>query len=331
MDVDAFTAAHQAEWDRLALLVRRRRRLSGPEIDELVRGYQHTATHLSMLRSGGLDPALTARLSTLLGSARAAITGARTPAWRAVGEFFAVAFPAIAWRARWWWLGTAAGSLLLALIAGRWIAASPSVQASLLSRSQVASLVNHQFRDYYSQATASSFALHVWTNNVEVAAEALALGAFLGVGTLFVLFENSMNLAIDGGLMIGHGRSAEFFTLILPHGMLELTAVFLAAASGLRLGWTIIDPGHRRRAQALAEEGRATITIALGLVVVLAASGVIEAFVTPSPLPSWARIGIGAVAETAFICYVVIAGRRAARRGRTADMRDAPELAPVRG
>jgi uncharacterized membrane protein SpoIIM required for sporulation len=331
VDVDAFTAAHQAEWDRLASLVRKRRRLTGAEVDELVASYRRTATHLSVLRSGGHDPALTARLSGLLARARAAVTGAHTPAWRSVGEFFGVAFPAMAYRARWWWLATAAGSILVALIVGRWIAASPAVQSSLVSHSQVASLVNHQFRAYYSQDTASAFALKVWTNNVWVAAETLILGAFLGIGTIYVLLLNALNLGVDGGLMIGHGKAVEFFTLILPHGMLELSAVFLAAAAGLRMGWAVIDPGPRPRIRALAEEGRATVTVVLGLVVVLATSGAIEAFVTPSSLPPWARIGIGAVAEAGFLAYVIVAGRRAGRLGLSADVAEAPEHAPVVG
>jgi uncharacterized membrane protein SpoIIM required for sporulation len=331
VDVDAFAAAHQADWDRLAVLVRRRRRLSGAEVDELVASYQRTATHLSVLRSGGHDPALTARLSGLLARARAAVTGAHVPAWRSVGEFFAVAFPATAYRARWWWLATAAGSILVALIVGRWVAASPAVQSSLASHSQVASLVNHQFRDYYSQAAAPAFASKVWTNNVWVAAQTLILGAFLGVGTIYVLLINALNLGVDGGLMIGHGKAVEFFTLLLPHGMLELSAVFLAAAAGLRMGWAVIDPGPRRRLRALAEEGRATVTVALGLIIVLATSGVIEAFVTPSSLPSWARIGIGAVAEVGFLAYVILAGRRALRLGLSADIAGAPDHAPVAG
>jgi uncharacterized membrane protein SpoIIM required for sporulation len=331
VDVDAFATAHQADWDRLAVLVRRRRHLSGAEIDELVATYQRTATHLSALRSGGHDPALTARLSGLLAQARAAVTGAQTPAWRTVGQFFAVAFPVTAYRARWWWLATAVGSILVALITGRWIATSPAVQASLLSHSQVASLVNHQFRDYYSQDTASAFAAKVWTNNVWVAAQTLILGAFLGVGTIYVLLGNALNLGVDGGLMIGHGKAVEFFTLVLPHGMLELSAVFLAAAAGLRMGWAVIDPGPRPRLQALAETGRATVTIVLGLIVALAASGAIEAFVTPSGLPSWARIGIGGVAEAGFMTYVILAGRRALRLGLSADITEAPEHAPVTG
>ncbi|MBO0830427.1 MAG: stage II sporulation protein M [Actinobacteria bacterium] len=331
MDADAFAAAHRAEWNRLAALVQRRRQLTGAEIDELVSSYQAASTHLSVLRSGGRDAALTARLSVLLGRARATVTGAHTPTWRAVGEFAVISFPAMAYRARWWWLGTTAASLAFAALLGRWIASSPVVQASLASHSQVANLVNHQFRDYYSQNTPLSFASQIWTNNALSAAEALILGAFLGVGTVLVLFLNMLNLGIDSGLMIGHGKAAEFFTLILPHGMLELSAVFLAAATGLRLGWAIIDPGPRRRGQALAEEGRAAVTIALGLIVVLAVSGAIEAFVTPSGLSSWARIGIGSVAEVAFVAYVILAGHRAQVHGHSADIAQAPAHVPVRG
>ncbi len=322
-------ATHRAEWDRLEQLVAKRRRLSGAEVDELVVAYQRAATHLSELRSSGQDPALVARLSTGVARARSAVTGAHAPSWRSVSQFAVVTFPLMAYRMRWWWLATTAGSLLVALLLGAWIARSPAVQASLLPRSQAAQLVNHDFRGYYSQYAATSFAASVWTNNVWVAAETLISGILLGLPTLLILFVNAANIGVDGGLMVGHGRAVEFFALILPHGMLELSAVFLAAAAGLRLGWTIIDPGPRPRGQALAEEGRATITLTLGLIVVLLVSGVIEAFVTPSPLPTWARILIGCAAEAAFLSYVIVAGRRADRAGLSADMAEVPDTVPV--
>jgi len=331
VDVDAFVAAHQAEWDRLDRLVARRRRLSGEEVDELVTAYQRTATHLSAVRTAGHDPALAARLSTRVARARSAVTGAHSPAWRSAGRFAVVTFPAVAYKARWWWLATATGSLLVALVMGWWIARSPGVQDSLLPRAQAAQLVNSQFRGYYSQYAATSFAAQVWTNNAWVAAESLIFGILLGLPTLLVLLENSANMAVDGGLMFAHGKGVEFFALILPHGMLELSAVFLAAAAGLRLGWRVIDPGPLPRSQALATAGRETIAIALGLIVVLLVSGVIEAFVTPSPLPTWARITIGACAEAAFLGYVIVLGRRAAAAGLSPDIEGAPDVVPVAG
>jgi hypothetical protein len=62
------------------------------------------------------------------------------------------------------------------------------------------------------------------------------------------------------------------------------------------------------------------VAVALGLVLVLLVSGAIEAFVTPSGLPTWARIGIGLLAEVAFLCYALVLGRRAVRAGHTGDV-----------
>jgi uncharacterized membrane protein SpoIIM required for sporulation len=146
-----------------------------------------------------------------------------------------------------------------------------------------------------------------------------------------LLLANALDIGEAGAVMITHGRGGEFFALILPHGMLELSSVFLAAATGLRLGWCIVDPGARTRGQALAEEGRAAITIALGLVVTLLVSGSLEAFVTPSSLPAWARISIGGCIEAAFLGYVLAAGRRAARAGLSLDIAEAPSAVPVSG
>src|SRR5690606_10161737 len=128
-----------------------------------------------------------------------------------------------------------------------------------------------------------------------------------------------------------HGKGDVFFGLITPHGLLELTAFFLAAGAGLRLGWTVVAPGERRRVDVIAEQGRAVVSVALGLVVVLLVSGLIEGLVTPSPLPTWARIGIGVVAEAAFLAYVGYFGRRAVREGETGDMALAPDTAPTSG
>src|SRR5690606_13845471 len=94
MDLDVFVTAHRAEWDRLEALLRRRaRRLTGEEVDELVTLYQRTATHLSLVQSSAPDPALVARLTTLVARARSAVTGPRTAGWRDVGRFFAEGFP----------------------------------------------------------------------------------------------------------------------------------------------------------------------------------------------------------------------------------------------
>lgn len=331
MDLDVFVTAHRAEWDRLEELLRRPSRLTGAEADELVGLYQRTSTHLSLIQSTAPDPALTGRLTSLVARARSAVTGTRRATWRDVARFFTVGFPAAVYRSRHWWIPTALLSTLVAVLIGWWIGTHPEIQASIAAPEQLREMTRPggQYETYYSSNPATSFAAQVWTNNAQAAAICLIFGAFLGIPVLWVLFQNMLNIGIGIGLMTSAGRLDVFLGLILPHGLLELTALFVAAGTGLRLGWTVIDPGPRSRRTALAQEGRAAIGMALGLAVVLFVSGVIEGFVTPSGLPTWARITVGVVAELAFLTYVYLLGARAVRSGETGDVEAADRSAEV--
>ena len=319
MDLDRLVATHRPGWDRLRELTRQRR-LSGDEADEFVALYGQAATDLSTIRSAAPDPALVGELSALVARARGRTTGTRRFSTADVSRYFLVTFPLVVFRARWWVVGVAAAFIAVSFAVGSYVSANPDVQSALATPAQAEQLVNEDFEDYYSSAPATSFAARVWTNNAWVAALSLAFGGLLGIPVLWVLWTNASNVAVVGALMASAGRLDLFFGLILPHGLLELTAVFVAAALGLRLGWTWVAPGPRSRTQALAQEGRTTISAIVGITVVLLVSGVIEAFVTPSGLPTWARISIGGVALLAFVGYVAVLGRRAERAGVDADL-----------
>ncbi len=313
MDVDAYVDAHRADWDRLSALLARRR-WTGAEADEAVELYQRAATHLSVVRSASPDPALIGRLSTLVARARAAITGSASPAWKELARFATVGF-AVALAASWrWWLTTLVLGVVVMLASGVWVATHPDVASALLPPEETRRLVEQDFAAYYSSDPASSFAARVWSNNAFLAAVCLVTGILI-LPVLWVLVQNTVNVGISGGILAAHGRADLFFGLITPHGLLELTALFVAAGAGLRLGWAWIDPGPRTRADALAAAGRTTVGMALGVAVMLAVSGVIEAFVTPSGLPTWARIGIGVLAELGFVAYVLWGARVLRRDG----------------
>jgi uncharacterized membrane protein SpoIIM required for sporulation len=318
VDLDAYVLTHAADWRRLDELAGRRR-LSGAESDELVELYQRVATHLSVVRTSAPDAGLIAHLSSLLARARQRTVGTRATTWHGVRTFFTERFPAALYRLRWWWLGTLAANALVVAVMMWWLLDNPAVEQSLLTPAEVDQLVRNDFEGYYSEYAASHFAAQVWINNAWVAALCIALG-ILGAPVVWLLLQNVANLAIIGSIMTRHDHAGHFWGLILPHGLLELTAVFVAGGVGLRLFWSWIEPGDLSRAQSLAREGRTAGTVALGLVAVLAVSGVIEGFVTPSPLPTWARVGIGVVAELVFLAYVFVLGRNAAARGHTGDL-----------
>ncbi len=331
MDLDALVARRQAAWTRLGQLARQRR-LTGAESDELLDGYQRVATDLSLVRSSAPDPSMVTHLSALLAGARSRAAGTRTVSWASVGRFFVEDFPAALYRLRWWWGLTTLANVVVGFALGIWLFHNPVIENTLLSPAEIDQLVNVDFESYYSENEASSFATLVWVNNAWVAAQCIAFGV-LGLPVVWVLWQNISNVAVIASLMHQNGRGDLFWGLITPHGLLELTAVFVAAGVGLRLFWAWVDPGPRTRLASLGQEGRTAAGVSLGLIVVLLVSGLIEAFVTPSPLPTWARVGIGVLALLAFYAYVLTLGRSAVRRGVTGDVDESlqAQAAPTAG
>lgn len=318
MDLDALVRRRREDWQRLAALSRRRR-LTGAEADELLDGYQRTATDLSLVRSAAPDAAVVAHLSALLAAARARASRVPTWSWAGVGRFLAEDFPAALYRLRWWWGLTAVANVVVGLVLGWWLYEHPVVENGLLSPAEVQLLVDVQFESYYSEHAASSFSTLVWVNNAWVAARCIGMGV-LGLPVVWLLWQNVANVAVIGSLMHRHGRGDVFWGLLTPHGLLELMAIFVAAGVGLRLFWAWVAPGPRTRLASLAAEGRTAAGVSIGLVLVLLVAGVIEGFVTPSPLPTWARVAIGVLALLAFLGYVFTLGRRAVLAGATGDV-----------
>ena len=320
MDLDAYTAAHRDEWDRLDELGRRRT-FTGSEADELIERYQSGASELSAIKTAAGSTVAGDRLSVGLSRARLRFTGSSGNALRQIPRFFALQLPAALYRLRWIVLVVALATIVISALYAIWALDDPRVLANFGSDADLAKIAEQDFVGYYSENPSASFTGQVWTNNAWLAAQCVAFG-IVGVYAPYLLIQNALNLGVNAAVLFHFGHADVFFQYILPHGMLELTAIFVAAAAGMRIFWAWIAPGARTRAQALAEDGRALFTVAIGLVFVLLVSGVIEGFVTPSPLPWPVKIAIGAVALGGFLFYMLFVGRRAFRAGETGDLEE---------
>lgn len=308
-----FANAHSGQWRRLEQLSAQRR-LDGREADELVHLYRQGATHLSLLRANAPDPALVSELSVILVKARARIASPHDLTWDTGIAFFTRTIPAALYRVRWWSVVVAAACLLVAVVCGVWTATHPDVLNAVIPPAEQRHIAEQAFASYYSEYPSASFTALVWTNNAIIAALCVATG-ITGLYPAQVLFENSLNVGVVGAVMHVQGADRVFWTLILPHGLLELSCVFVAGAAGMRLFWAWLVPGNRTRARSLAEEGRTTIVIVLALTIGLLVSGFIEGFVTGSSLDPWVKIGIGVLACAAFWLVTFLAGRRAVVAG----------------
>ncbi len=292
-------------------------RLAGGELEELVRLHLRTSSHLSTTRTLYGDPALSRQLSSLVARSSALVHGSRSRSWATLRRGLTETFPAAVWHARWPIAVSAAVFALSALLVGVWLATTPAAYEAAMPSEVRESYLERDFEAYYSSEPGTTFAARVFTNNAAVGGLAFAAGVGFGVPTVLVLILNGVNVGIAAGMFHAAGDAGRFWGLILPHGLLELTAVFVAGGVGLRLGWALIAPGDRRRRDALAEEARRAVVVVIGLVAVFAVAGVVEAFVTPAPWPTWARVGTGVVVWLAVSVPVVLAGRRAATRGLT--------------
>lgn len=321
MDVDHLIATNQDAWSRLDEVARRAardpKRLTSAELNELVTLHLRASSHLASVRTHGHDPDLAAHLSALVSRSSAVVHGTRARSLRQLLHAATVTFPAAVWHARWAIAISTAVFLVGAVSVGGWIALSDAAAQASAPAEVREAYVQSEFADYYSSEPSATFAARVFTNNAGVGAMAFGAGIIFGVPTLAILLFNGVNVGVAAGLFYAAGDAGTFWSLILPHGLLELTAVFVAGGAGLMLGWAAAVPGDRPRHVALAEEGRRSVVIVIGLVGVFLVSGLLEGFVTAAPWSTWARVGTGALVWAAFLAWIATTGRQAAARGLT--------------
>jgi uncharacterized membrane protein SpoIIM required for sporulation len=155
-------------------------------------------------------------------------------------------------------------------------------------------------------ALATSFYI---TNNTKVAFLAFAFGAFLGLGSAYVLAFNGIILGGVGAVIRLHGLSYNFWSFVASHGGIEIGAILLSGAAGMRIGFALLNPGTRTRKAALAEAGREAGLLMFGVIVMLALAAVLEAWISPSTLPNPLKLAFGALNLVALTAYLTFAGR----------------------
>lgn len=318
MDADALADARRAEWTRLDALSRKRR-LSGDEVDELIVRYRAASADLAELKTTVGDSPQGAHVSTILAGARLRLTGTSDNIIAQAGRFFGSQLPAALYRLRWTTLAIAVAFVLISAGIAAWVSSDPALVATLGPPDLLQQYADDDFTGYYTENPAAVFAGVVWTNNAWIALQCVLFG-ITGVWPIYAVLQNAVGIGTSAAIMAAHDRLDIMVLYILPHGLLEMTSIFVACAAGLHLFWAWIAPGRRRRGAALAAEGRSVATVAIGLIFALALSGLVEGFVTGWSLPWPVKIGIGAAALGVFLAYMLIVGRRAARRGETGDL-----------
>ncbi len=149
----------------------------------------------------------------------------------------------------------------------------------------------------------------IMVNNIRVSILAFATGIFLGIGTIIILINNGLMLGAMAALYTDAGFARYFWSLILPHGGIELVCIFIGGAAGLIVGYALINPGSYYRKDWVVKEGHDAIKLVIGTVPMLIIAALIEAYITPAYLSPDAKLVLSAFFFLVLIGWLGIAAR----------------------
>ncbi len=311
-----FVEKRQTGWQRLEELLKAAersslRKLDPAEVSELGTLYRWVTSDLAFATGRRYDPTLQAYLNRLTARAHAVVYGgAAEGGLQRVIRFFASTFPREVWTSRWPMLLSAALFLGSAGLAYYLIHARPLNAYVLLPPEMIQPIHKglHETTFEPSEAALGSPALSafIMSNNIYLAFEAFAGGMTLGLYTVYVLIRNGLDIGGMAALYNDAGFGKDFWATVAPHGIIELTAVQIAAGAGLLLAAAILAPGRLSRRDALRRNGRRAAILIIGVACMLVLAGTIEGFISPQKFSETVRLMIGGMTAVAMIFYFVL-------------------------
>ena len=147
------------------------------------------------------------------------------------------------------------------------------------------------------------------TNNIRVSIMAVALGVTAGIGTGLVLISNGMMIGSLAAVATNNNVDYLFWSVILPHGILELSAIAIAGGAGFVLARAIYAPGDLPRRDALKIAGGEAAQLLVGVAAMLVVAGLIEGFITPADISPDFKMGFAALTGLAMTVYLFVKPR----------------------
>lgn len=316
MPIDRFINERKNAWQRLEELLKlldgmTLRRLHREEVRELGRIYRRTASDLAIARAESRDPRLINYLNSLVIRAHGRIYRADAQGYGRVRHFFTRDFP-LAFRRTWRYTATSFGVFMLfGLVAFFGTQYDPDFSEFAGIPSSFREVVINQRTHWWEDLNKANQvgSSQIFTNNIRVTFYAFALGALLGVGTLYVLAFNGAMVGAILALTYRAGFGNDLATFMVGHGVIELSCIFISGGAGLLIGTALLMPGDLSRGDALKSRGMEAVRLIIGCVPLLVVAGIIEGFISPQPISPIIKISIGVLTGIALYSYLLLAGR----------------------
>jgi len=277
--------------------------LSKSELDSFITSYRIVCSHLSYSRTFFGESKTTEYLNSLASLSHSYIYSTKSSGFKKVFSFYIKGFPELLKQnALYMILSTAlfmAGVIFSFIMT---VITSDNAPAFIPPELIEGVKTLESGRSAWDSATASA---SIFTNNIGVGLRAFALGITLGLGTTYILILNGFILGSAAGLALNYNVSDIFWSLILPHGVLELFCIFVCGAAGLIIGKSIINPGVYSRKDSLIKGGKTAVYLACGTIPLFVVAGIIEGYFTPSNVSVEAKLIFSLVSFILLCLYLI--------------------------
>jgi len=320
MKQSQFESRHQPEWQRFTRLLEalERGKSDSKTSEGFASDYRRICQQLALAQERGYSSHLVDPLHQLAARGHQQLYRHRSQLGAEVVSFLMAGFPRLV-RAQWRFVLAASvlffGSLIVMGLLVYWF---PDLVYTVVSPEQVSEMegmYDPSARRLGEAAVRGSsedwmmFAYYIM-NNIGIAFQTFASGLLFGLGSVFFLFFNGLMIGAVAGHLSGIGFGQTFWSFAIGHGAFELSAIALAGAAGLKLGWALLAPGALPRSEALRLAAKISVQLVCGVMVFLLIAAFIEAYWSSlnsfRPLTKYV---VGAVLWTLVPTYLVYAGR----------------------
>jgi uncharacterized membrane protein SpoIIM required for sporulation len=301
MDQDLFVRKKAKEWKDLDELLTKlekggARSMPFDELKMLGTLYRRACADLAFARSHGYDSTLVEHLNASVGKAYGELYRNEPFTIGQIVRFYTIEFP-LHVRKNGVFILAAALVFLVSLMVVFWLVHTKPERAHLF--------VPHEIIQGYEQSTGerrageersltdlqkSAMSHRIMTNNIMVGIKSFATGIFLGFGTLYFISYNGALVGALAALAAHYGDNLVFWSLILPHGVLELMAIFICGGAGFLLAFGLVSPGHYSRLDSLRSCSIRAAHLMLGAVAMFVIAAIIEGFLTPLDVSPWLKL-----------------------------------------
>ena len=290
MNEMAFVEKREPDWKRLTYLCDRAdatiKNLKPEELHEFVRLYRRTSADLALVRTKSSNLQLIDFLNDLNGRAYGTLyRSPRKPFFKAIGDSIAYSAQTVR-RCQAFVLASVFlffGSTLLSFLLMTFVPDTREFFVPEQTRGLFEGWKEGKFDERTGGESVGMTGFYA-TNNplVSIITGATAAATF-GVFTVERLYENGAILGALSYEMNSVGKLGFLWASLLPHGVPELTGIIMAGAAGFVLGWALINPGRRKRGQALKAAGKDALVLLTTGVVLMFIAAPIEGFFSFNP------------------------------------------------